>query len=394
VPAGPPLLTRRFVLVTLAALAYFVGLGILVPVVPLVVERELDGGGVAVGVAVGAFSLTAAILRPWAGLLGDRSGRRLLVVGGSVVLAVVVAGYTLAGGLAALVLLRVLTGVGEAAVFVGAATAVQDLAPASRRGEAASYFSVAVYGGLALGPALGEAVLDGAGADAAWLVSSGCCLAAAVLGWWTPPFPPGESGRRVPGRRPALLHASGLGPGFVLGLSLIGFAGFTTFVPLYVDEVGVSSSGAVFSTFAVIVLSVRVLGARIPDRAGPVRVASTALSLLTLGLGALAVLRSEAGLFGGTALFALGTSLLYPSLMRLVVDATPTAERSSEVATFSIFFDLSQGLGAPALGVVVALADEPAAFAVGALLQLAALALLRLKVAARAEEAAATLAAA
>jgi len=75
-----------------------------------------------------------------------------------------------------------------------------------------------------------------------------------------------------------------------------------------------------------------------------------------------------------------------------VVDATPTSERSSAVATFSIFFDLSQGLGAPALGVVVALADEPAAFAVGALLQLAALGLLRMKVAARAEQAAAALA--
>jgi hypothetical protein len=76
-----------------------------------------------------------------------------------------------------------------------------------------------------------------------------------------------------------------------------------------------------------------------------------------------------------------------------VVDATPAAERSSAVATFSIFFDLSQGLGAPALGVVVALASEPAAFAVGAGLQMAALALLRARVAARAEEAAATLAA-
>ena len=389
----PPLLTRRFVLVTLSALAYFIGLGVLVPVVPLVVERQLGGGGVAVGVAVGAFSLTAAILRPWAGLLGDRSGRQLLVVGGSVALAVVVAAYTLAGGLTALVVLRVLTGVGEAAVFVGAATAVQDLAPPSRRGEAASYFSVAVYGGLALGPALGEAVLDGAGSDAAWLVSAGCCLAAAVLGWWTPAFPPGTTARRGPGGRPRLLHTAGLGPGFVLGLSLIGFAGFTTFVPLYVDEVGAGSSGAVFSTFAVIVLAVRVLGARIPDRAGSVRVASTALSLLALGLAGLALVRSAAGLFGGTALFALGTSLLYPSLMRLVVDATPAAERSSAVATFSIFFDLSQGLGAPALGVVVALADEPAAFAVGAGLQVAALLLLRMKVAAQAEEAAAALAA-
>jgi MFS family permease len=392
VPPGPPLLTRRFVLVTASALAYFVALGVLVPVVPLVVERDLDGGGVAVGVAVGAFSLTAAILRPWAGLLGDRSGRRLLVVGGSVLLAVVVATYTLADGLGALVVLRVLTGVGEAAVFVGAATAVQDLAPPSRRGEAASYFSVAVYGGLALGPALGEAVLDGAGADAAWLVSAGCCLVAAGLGSWTPRFPPGESGGR-PAARPSLLHHAGLGPGLVLGLSLIGFAGFTTFVPLYVDEVGADSSGAVFTTFAVLVLAVRVIGARIPDRAGPVRVASTALALLGLGLAAMALLRSEPGLYGGTALFALGTSLLYPSLMRLVVDATPASERSSAVATFSIFFDLSQGLGAPALGVVVALASEPAAFAVGAALQMAALALLRARVAARAEEAAATLAA-
>jgi MFS family permease len=394
VPPGPPLLTRRFVLVTTASLAYFIGLGVLIPVVPLVVERQFDGGGVAVGVAVGAFSLTAAILRPWAGLLGDRSGRRLLVVGGSLVLTVVVASYTLVGGLAALVVLRVLTGVGEAAVFVGAATAVQDLAPPSRRGEAASYFSVAVYGGLALGPAIGEAVLDGAGADAAWLVSAGCCLVAAVLGRWVPAFPPGTTGRPTTEPRPSLLHAAGLGPGFVLGLSLIGFACFTTFVPLYADDVGASSSGAVFSTFAVVVLAVRIAGARIPDRAGPVRVASTALTLLSLGLGALAVLRSEAGLFAGTVLFALGTSLLYPSLMRLVVDATPTAERSSAVATFSIFFDLSQGLGAPALGVVVALADEPAAFAVGAGLQLAALALLRLKVAARAQDAAAALAAA
>jgi hypothetical protein len=62
------------------------------------------------------------------------------------------------------------------------------------------------------------------------------------------------------------------------------------------------------------------------------------------------------------------------------------------VATFSIFFDLSQGVGAPALGVVVALADEPAAFAVGAALQVAAVALLRMKVGARAEAAAAALA--
>ena len=50
-------------------------------------------------------------------------------------------------------------GIGEAAFFVGAATMITDLAPDDRRGEAISYWSVAIYGGLAFGPALGEIVL-------------------------------------------------------------------------------------------------------------------------------------------------------------------------------------------------------------------------------------------
>lgn len=383
-PGGERLVTLRFALVTGAALAYFVAIGVLVPVVPLVVERDLGGGGVAVGVAVGAFSVTAAVLRPWAGLLGDRRGRRLLVVGGTLLIAASVAAYALTTSLAGLVLLRVVTGVGEAAVFVGAATAVQDLAPSERRGEAASYFSVAVYGGLALGPALGEWVFETSGADAAWLVCAGACLVAAALGTQTPPRPASAVDAApvmaAGGRRPRLLHPAALGPGLVLGLSLMGFAGFSVFVPLYADDVGVASSGSVFTLFAGIVLLVRIFGARLPDRVGQARIATAALLLLAGGLGVLAAWQAAAGLYAGAALFALGTSLLFPSLISLVVDRTPESERSSAVATFSIFFDLSQGLGAPALGLVVAWSGEPAAFAVGAVLQVVALVLLRTKI--------------
>ena len=60
-----------------------------------------------------------------------------------------------------LILLRVVTGFGEAGFFVGAATMITDLAPVERRGEAVSYWSVAVYGGLSFGPVLGG-VLCGA----------------------------------------------------------------------------------------------------------------------------------------------------------------------------------------------------------------------------------------
>ncbi len=371
-PERDRLVSAPFALVTGAALAYFVAIGTLAPVLPLYVEGPLRGGDVAVGISIGSFSFAAALLRPWIGRIGDQRGRRVLVIGGALVVGVSVAGYGLATSLPLLIAMRLVTGIGEAALFVGAATAIQDLAPDSRRGEAASYFSVAIYGGLALGPALGEWVLGEDRFPSVWAVAVASCAVAAVLGWWTPV---GDVGAPHGPRR--LLHPAALVPGSVLGLSLIGFAGFSTFVPLYVGDIGLDGSSRVFALYAGTVLAVRIFGARIPDAVGPVRTASAALVGLSAGLAVMAVWQVPLGLYAGTVVFAGGSSLLFPALNVLVIDAAPATERSSAVATFSIFFDLSQGVGALVLGVVVAVGGEPSAFAVGAVLCLVALAVLR-----------------
>ena len=124
--------------------------------------------------AVGAFAVSAALLRPLVGRIGDEHGRKVLVLGGGFIAGVSVLGYTLATNLPVLIGMRLLTGVGEAAMFVGAATAVQDLSPSARRGEATSYFSIAVYGGLAIGPLLGETVRTQWGMHAVWFVAAAC----------------------------------------------------------------------------------------------------------------------------------------------------------------------------------------------------------------------------
>ena len=165
-----------------SALCYFIAIGVVAPVLPRFVEDSLGGGGTAVGLTVGAFAVSAALLRPAVGHLGDRRGRRVLVLAGGSIAGVSMLGYTLATSIPAIIGMRLLTGVGEAAMFVGAATAAQDLAPSSRRGEAASYFSVAVYGGLAIGPILGELMRTHWGVHAAWYLASAFCFAAVLLG--------------------------------------------------------------------------------------------------------------------------------------------------------------------------------------------------------------------
>jgi MFS family permease len=359
---------RRFALVVAAAFCYFVALGVLAPVLPRYVEDHLDGGGTEVGLAVGIFAVSAAILRPWVGRVGDTRGRRVLVVGGSLVVGASVAAYGAPGGLAVLLLLRLVSGAGEAAAFVGAATAAQDLAPPARRGQAASFFSISVYGGLGVGPPLGEWVYRSSGPGAAWAVAAGACALAALLGLAMPAGrSDGPVGERPRGLRHPL-HPAGLRPGVILALGASGYAGFSSFVPLYVDEIGVDGAGVAFVLYAAIVLSVRIVGSRIPDVLGTRRGPLAALALQACGLVLMGAWGTAAGLYTGTFVYAAGVSLLYPALFPAVVDAAPEEERSHAIATFTLFFDLAQGLGAPLLGVIVAVGGERTAFVAAGLL--------------------------
>ena len=340
-----------FLLVTAATFAYFVAIGVLLPTLPVYVRDSLGGGEVAVGVSVGAFAVTSLLLRPFAGRVGDRRGRRVLLLAGGSLAALSALGYLLAESIPVLLAFRLLAGVAEACFFVGAAAAINDLAPDSRRGEAVSLFSLALYGALAVGPVLGELVLDAIGYDAVWLLSTAAGGTAVLLALGVPDTRTAVA--RDPGRSP-LIHPAAIRPGLVLVASIWGFAGFSAFVALYARSLGLGGSRFVFVEFALIVLVIRSVGARLPDRLGFVRSAGLALVANAAGLTVMGAWGTPAGLYTGTALFALGQGLAFPALMSLAVGSAPASERGAVVGTFTAFFDLSYGVGAATLGGVAA----------------------------------------
>ena len=370
----PRLITPRFALVVTAGLAYFFSLGMLLPVVPLYVEGPLSHGKLAVGIAVGAFSVGAVLLRPWAGMIGDRFGRRVLIVVGALVVAASGGLYHVATNIGLLVLVRILGGIGEAAFFVGAGTMVTDLAPEERRGEAISYWSVAVYGGLALGPWLGETLVSGDHYGQVWTVSAVLALTAAAVGFFTTETVTTNDPDLVRG---PLINRAAILPGSVLFLGLIGLAGYTSFIALYVREIGMHDSRSVLALYAGVILSVRILGARIPDRIGAKRAGTFATITGTVGLLIIASTPHPVALMIGTVVFAVGMSLLYPAMLMLSLADLPANERGSAVGTVSSFFDLSQGLGAAILGGVAALTGYSGAFVAAAALTMVGLVVLR-----------------
>jgi MFS family permease len=364
-------ITRRFVVLCLAGLVYFVALGIPMTVLPSQMETSLGAGDFEIGLAAGAFGLAAALLRPIVGPLGDRRGRRVMICGGSVVVGLGFAVAALAGSVPGLICARLIMGGGEAMFFTGLAAAVQDLAPPSRRGEAASYFSVVVYLGIILGPALGEQLWERASAAAAYWVAVGLCLAGVAFGWQAP----GRIGAAVPAPSRHWLHRGALRPALVLGVGLLGYSGFIAFAAVHADDVGIDTVGSVFAAYALVVLTLRIVAARVPDRLGHRRTSAIALVTSAVGLATLALFATPAGVFAGTVILACGQTFLFPALFVLVVEAASDDERSHAIGTFSLGFDLSVGVGGGLLGVVAELLSRRFVFAAGAVVCLIALGL-------------------
>jgi predicted MFS family arabinose efflux permease len=365
-PTRPALLTPAFVTVTLAALAYFTGDGVLIPAVPRYVHGPLAAGDVAVGLVVAAFSLSAFFLRPWAGGVADRWGRRPLMLAGAGLFAASTLAYGLAASPAALAGLRLLTGAGEALFFVGTLTTVADLAPAERRGEAMSLASLSLYAGIGVGPVLGELAIDRLGFAAAWTLAAGCGLVAVTLALRVPDTRPDDPDPGGPPTRHRLVHPAGLLPGLLLLAGITGMAGFLTFVPLYTLDLGLDGSRGVLLLFAGIVVGIRSLGARLPDRLGAARATRAAMALTAAGLAVVGVWPAPAGLVAGTAVFAVGIALLTPAVLTLAVEAVAPRERGAVLGTTSSFLDLALGFGPATLGLVAASTGRPGVFLAGA----------------------------
>lgn len=372
------LLSWPFVVVMLSGFVYFTAVGAQIPAAPRYIEQELQGGGLQVGIGVGAFAVSAVVLRPWIGRLGDTHGRRVLVVGGAVVAGISVVLYPLATSLPVFVLLRLATGAGEAAFFTAVITVSQDLAPDDRRGEAASYFSVCLYGGLAVGPPLAERLLSATDFTTVFVVFGLCCLVAAALGVWVPRgivTEPESTTTTTAAKAPSwgLLYVPALWPGIVLALGVVPLIALASFLPLYADEVGFGDAGTVLAAYAGVILLVRILGARLPDVLGWWRASTGALVGGAGGIMLIGLWGSAAAVWLGTLTMAAGLSLLFPALLSALVGATPASERNQAVATFMMFFDVAQGVGAALVGAVVSLSSQRGGFVFAGLCALAGL---------------------
>jgi MFS family permease len=360
----PGLFTPAFIALLLAELAYFTAAGMEIPLAPLFASRMLGADEVGVGIAVGALALTALFLRPFAGRASDRRGRRPLLIGGALLYATATAAHAVAPDLTWMIGLRLVLGVAEAFFFVAGFAALADLAPAGRTGEALSFNSLSLYMGVALGPLIGQALLEVGGFTLAWLGAAALALLAAILA------------TRIPETREAtvtddlpvvpLIHRASIGPGLGLLSGIAAMAGFFAFVALHAEAIGFVDWSLILLEFGAIVVGTRLVFAKLPDRVAPYRLGSAALALTGAGIAVVALIPDSLGLFIGAGILALGVAFTTPAFFSAALAHVAAHERGAAMGTMSVSIDLAFGAGPMVFGLVAAAGGIPAAFLAGA----------------------------
>ena len=144
--------------------------------------KSLGGDEAQIGYIMGSFGITSLGTIPFVVFFVDKYGRRRFMLLGYAVMFMTSLSYILISGLSpSIYLLRLIQGISFAFSFTAAGTFVADYIPPSRRAEGLGIFSAFTIASYAIGPSLGEFVIELFGFYSFFLYTSFFSLIALVL---------------------------------------------------------------------------------------------------------------------------------------------------------------------------------------------------------------------
>ncbi len=358
-----------FLLLCLIGFAAFFGSYLRIPVMPLLAAR-LGAGPAQVGSINGAFMLTAGLLSIPAGLLADRTGRKLPIIAGVIATAassLLVTQCRLPGEMAAA---YVLFGIGLAAFAPGMLSLVADVMPANRLGQAYGWYTTAVYIAMTLGPASGGYLAKSLGFREVFFVSGSLLAAVSLLALLALP--------KGPPRHKTELHAA-LAASFGLlrnrrlvacllatAGSCIGFGVFLTFLPLYAAAHGYDPAqvGLVFAAQAVTNVVGRVPIGSLADRFDRRWLVAVGLICLALSLVLLGQVVQLAQLAACAVVMGVGMALTFTAIGALIAELVPAVQRGLAMGMYNSCIYLGMMSGSTVMGVALKRIGYPLGFAV------------------------------
>lgn len=339
------------------------GVNFFFPILPLFL-RARGGGPVLVGAVVAAGVLAKVLLYYPAGNLSDRVGRRPVLLFAMGAYSLLFLAYLLPLPALAYVPLRFLHAGVAALYFPTAVAMVADLTPAAARGGAYSRLRATEMTGMLVGPVLGGAAA-GIRLDAVFLAGALLTALAGVFLVALPRAPRRVRAGLAPPTAPlAMLRR--LLPLIALGAPIYyAFGTYESIWSLYITSRGASTLqvGLSYASYALPILLLTTVMARLVDRIGHLR--SAAAALLTYGFvnSLYPLIASVWTLIGLGLIEGALTSAGTPALTAEVSRRAPAGEQGRTQGLYETANTAANGVGAAMGGLLYAVGPVPAFWA-------------------------------
>ena len=353
--------TTTFILLCAAQFLGYAQHAMLAPVLPLYVT-QLGGSPFIVGLVLACFAAMSVIVRPLVGHWCDRWSEAgvmisgLLFQGATILICFIpfVGAAMLANGL---------RGIGWGGLNTGGYSLLAHTAPESRRGEASGLYSGVQSSSSILFPALALWLLHATsgGFGAVFVATAIFSFAGAALGAVMAQQMP-KIARPHTARNPErrwwreifhFIEPDILLPSVILAWLNVSLPSITNFSVLYARELGIIDFGAFFIVIGITSLLGRPMLGRLSDKIGRDLSVAAGFGLQLTSLLLITVVSNLIGMIVCGTFYMLGNAIGSSTTLALAVERADPQRRGKQMATFSIAYPLSYGVGSMITGSAV-----------------------------------------
>jgi len=319
----------------------------LLPTAPFHIIK-LGGSHVAAGLFLGFLTYASAISAPITGALGDRFGKRRMLIVASLAITVFSVLYAISPSYQIILGLVLIHGLFWSGLLSSSSSYIIDIVPKSRRAEGLGYSGFASILAVAVAPWIGLYVFDHGGWSLVCIEAAILNIIMAVIAWRLPPDKRHDAHDRS--LHPAdLVEWRVLIGAVTLFLYSFSYGGITSFVAVYAEQVGVPRA-LYFTVFSLAILCTRPFIGRYADRIGHTRLIVPCLAMIVIGITVLSMAADRATFVVSALLFGVGFGSAYPVFVAHLMHHVAEHRRTATFGAMIGAFDTGIGTGSIAVG--------------------------------------------
>ena len=325
--------SRPFAIIMAINFMLFLSFNMLNPSLPIYFQ-DIGISETMTGVCISIFTVGSIIVRPIAGGVLDRWGRRAVFFVSMLILIVMTFAYSLSSAVLAILLLRLVHGFDWGFASTATSTMATDIIPRQKVGTGMGIFGLSMSLALAFAPALAVELMDKTGFNGMIHVSTAFVAVATVLGLCYP------------------FHRANHSPAVIMECITLTMSAISTYVPLYALSMGMDNVGFFFTVYALGLIVVRAFIGIVVDRFGIVAATIPSFVSMLAAMLLLAFAQNLTMLLISGFLYGAGYGGAQTTMQSLAVMNAPQERFGAANGTFFIGFDLGIGFGALLAGVL------------------------------------------